>query len=271
MVYNKLNKNLSKPYILGLLQDYGCFSRIRGKTPSFKVEIEEMTSRVGFSFSQDGWHPFVKTLQEYEKNPDLRYQDSTLARLYQSYKPQNIQEVLLDHIEAPLSPVCFWPPNNELIKKIWILNKNKLKKTLEEVNNKKNQGKGWIYFGPHTNDYGEREFSRMKTVYDSLKIRGYQPDYKNTDPVNGFFLQKGSKTRFILMQGNHRVSALKALGYSRIEVVTRPGHPKVINWKDLNKLTEGEGGIYSDYIIKELFLALFEGSGLEKARRYQLI
>jgi hypothetical protein len=236
----------------------------------FKVDIISITSRVGFSYENAGWHPFVQTLKEYEENPDLNYEDSSLARLYNNYQPNNIQEVLIDHIQTPQKPFCDWPPVNDLIKWVWVLNENSVRIYLNRI--KKTHDKdGWIFFGPHTPEYGKKEFQRLIGVYESIKANGYQSEITDMDPVNGYFLKKGKNTRFVLLQGNHRVSALKALGYSNVDVIIRRGHPAVIDWDDLYKWTQDCGGIYPSSLIKTLFDALFDGSGLQKAKRHDLL
>lgn len=235
----------------------------------FKVDITSITSRVGFSYENVGWHPFVQTLKEYEEIPDLVYEDSTLARLYNNYQPGNVQEVILDHIESPQKPFCDWPPKNELIRWVWALNENSVCSYLNRI--KKTPDKdGWIFFGPHTQEYGKKEFQRLIGVYESIKTNGYQSGITDMDPVNGYFLKKEKKIRFVLLQGNHRVSALKALGYSEVDVVIRKGHPAVVDWADLHKWTQDGGGIYPSSLAKNLFDSLFDESGLQKAKRYGL-
>lgn len=124
---------------------------------TFKVDITEITSRVGFSYAEDGWHPFLETLKEYIKDPNLRFQDSTLARLYQNYRPTNVQEVILDHIKKPLKPFCDWPPTNEFIRSVWTLSKPGVRYFMG-VQGKKAPTSGWIFYGPHDLEYGERSF-----------------------------------------------------------------------------------------------------------------
>ncbi|WP_010231835.1 hypothetical protein [Gillisia marina] len=74
-----------------------------------------------------------------------------------------------------------------------------------------------------------------------------------------------------MLHGNHRVSALKALRYKEVYAVIRPGHPSVIDWDNLDDWTKERGGIYTKELVIELFNMLFHGSGLQKARRYNLI
>lgn len=239
------------------------------RTP-LSVPIISMTSRVGFSYAEDGWHPFVQTLKEYIENPDLCYEDSSLARLYNQYCPQNMQEVLLDHIETPQKPFCDWPPKYEFITWFWVLNKRNTVLYQNNLKSKPNSD-GWIFFGPHTQEYGRKEFQRLIGVYESVKHKGYQQELTDMDSVNGYFLKKGTDIRFVLLQGNHRVSALKVLGYREVSVLVRKAHPAVIDHANLYKWTKEGGGIYSLSVVENMFETLFNRSGLQKAQRYGLV
>jgi len=236
----------------------------------FKIDINSITSRVGFSYNQKGWHPFVETLNEYALDNKLNFQNSTLSHLYKSFQPKNVQEAILGHYKKPLDPIVNWPPDNLLISRLWTLNKYSLRFYLN-VLERKQKKQGWIFFGPHSIQYGNTEFKRLISVYNSIKQDGYMSDRMEKDPVNGYFLKKNDTYRFVLLQGNHRVSALKALGYSEVNAVIRPGHPTVIDWDNLDEWTEKKSGIYTKEIVLELFDSLFKGSGFEKALQHDLI
>ena len=235
----------------------------------FRVKMNLITSRVGFSYADEGWHPFVETLKEYAENKSLKYEDSTLAFVYEKYCPRNVQEVLLDHLEEPLEPFCSWPPVNDLLRWVWALNTSSAKSYLRHAK-KRQQEEGWIYFGPHSPEYGKKEFTRLISVYNSIEAKGYQSELTTKDPVNGYFLKNEDNLRFVLLQGNHRVAALNALGYSDVDVVIRKGHPAVVDRKDLKKWTRDFGGIYSSYLVRVLFDTLFSQTGTEKALRLGL-
>lgn len=236
----------------------------------FEVDITSIRSRVGFSYEEEGWHPFVETLKEYAVDPGLNYQDSSLARLYKNYCPGNVQEVLLDHFQTPLKPFCDWPPTNEFIRSVWTLGKPGVRSFMK-VQGKQPTSTGWIFYGPHDPEYGEREFRRIISVYESIKNKGYKAGLTHLDPVNGYFLKRRKEYRFVLLQGNHRVSVLKALGYKNVDVVIRKGHPAIVDQEDLHRWTEEGGGIYTASLVRTLFDTLFDSSGLEKAQRYGLL
>lgn len=230
-----------------------------------KVEIGSITSRIGFSYANYGWHPFVETLKEYIKNEDLIYRDSSLAKLYSNYTPGNLQEVFLDHLKNPIKPLNELPPVNDAIRNLWCLKPVHL----EDLRNRQKVRKpeGWIFFGPHTIEYGENEFKRLIQIYKSIRTNGYDPEKAAKDMVNGYFLKRGEEKKFVLLQGNHRVSALKVLGYEYVDVVLRDGHPPVVDHAQLKKWTIEHGGIFSQEVVRELFAALYHEKGLEKARR----
>lgn len=235
----------------------------------FKIKISSITSRVGFSYAEEGWHPFVKTLKEYMEDPHLTYDDSSLARLYTQFCPENVQEVLLDHIKDSLKPFCEWPPTYELVSWVWTLNRSSVDSYLQHHRRRGENG-GWIFFGPHNKEYGRKEFQRLISLYNSIKSTGYQEKLSGADPVNGYFLRDGKNIRFVLLQGNHRVSALKVAGYTDVDVLIRQGHPAVIDRKELHRWTEAGGGIYPVSLVESLFGVLLNGSGFQKAQRYGL-
>ncbi|MBT0812303.1 hypothetical protein KIH41_13540 [Litoribacter ruber] len=238
-------------------------------TVPISVDISNITSRVGFSFSSNDWHPFVQTLKEYKINPNLRYEDSTLAKLYNRYTPQNVQEVLTEQIPTPQKPFCDWPPKYQFITWVWTLNQNRVVNIMNYIKGRC-ETNGWIYFGPHDITYGKKEFDRLISLYNSIKKDGFASTLSDQDPVNGYFLKKGNDLKFVLLQGNHRVSVLKALEYKTVKILIRKGHPAVVGYEKLHLWTQGFGGIYPTILIEQLFNNLFYGSGLDKAKRYGL-
>ncbi|WP_010231837.1 hypothetical protein [Gillisia marina] len=137
-------------------------------TIPFKIDIESIISRVGFSYRDKGWHPFVETLKEYILDDNLSFQDSTISHLYRNFQPKNVQEAMLNCENRPLFPIYNWPPDNRLISRLWTLNKYSLSYFLKVIN-RNSDGQGWIFFGPHTIQYGNTEFKRLISVYNSIK------------------------------------------------------------------------------------------------------
>lgn len=269
--FNKAILSLSPgPMRVKVLYDL-LFASSSNKVPEkkiIKVNLESVTSRVGFSYSDDGWHPFVETLKEYQRDDKLLFEDSVLSKLYNQYKPGNLQEVLLDQIKGEIKPLSELPPINEALRNLWCLKKEDL--TSLKILQKERAPDGWIFYGPHSKEYGEKEFLRLISIYESIKKKGYKLVMSQKDMINGYFLKKGEKKVFVLLQGNHRVSALKVLGYDYVDVVIRDNHPAVIEYEQLHLWALENGGVFPYNTVNELFETLFNEKGYIKAERYGL-
>jgi hypothetical protein len=237
---------------------------------AFRVRLDDVTTRTGFSHGPEGWHPFVETLREYMADPGLRYENSTLARVYARYQPATTQEVLLDHIETPIEPFCRWPPDVNLFSWVWAHTPYSARRILNEVRDR-GEDRAWRVFGPHSLEYGRKEFHRIIRVYESIKSEGFETEKHEGRPIDGYFLVRGDRYRFVLLHGNHRVAALKTLGYSEVNVRIRRSHPAVVDQAQLHRWSIGGGGLYPEETATALFEMLFTESGRSKAFRMGLI
>lgn len=67
-----------------------------------------------------------------------------------------------------------------------------------------------------------KEFEWLERAWVSISENGYQPDRYGYIEV--FELRKGADSRFLVEDGNHRLSALHALGFKRVKVIHRFMH-----------------------------------------------
>jgi hypothetical protein len=235
-----------------------------------RVPLERIVSRVGFSHARDGWHPFVEAIREYEADRALRFEDSTLARLYERYRPANVHEVLLDHLATPLEPFCDWPPVVNLVRWVWAHNRHSVARILRE-SDAAGPDRAWTHYGPHTREYGERELARIVSTYESIRGGGFDAAAYEARRMDGYFLTRGEEYRFVLLHGNHRVAALNVLGYEHVDVHARRFHPAVVDEGELQRWTVAGGGLYSGELVTNLFDMLFTETGRKKARRHGLV
>jgi hypothetical protein len=235
-----------------------------------RIPLTKIVSRIGFSHARGGWHPFVETLREYVDNPSLEYEDSTLARVYERYRPSSVHEVLLDHIDTPLQPFASWPPVVNLFRWVWAHNLHSVRRILKESEGA-GRDRAWTHFGPHSLAYGKREFARIVGTYDSIREKGWSSEWHGAPLVDGYFLVRGDDYRFVLLQGNHRVAALNVLGHEHLDVSVRRFHPAVVDYAELERWTSAHGGLYSPELVTHLFEMLFTETGLAKARRHGLL
>jgi hypothetical protein len=78
---------------------------------------------------------------------------------------------------------------------------------------------GWQYFGPVSDSVGLLEFSRLKSVYESINEKGYCPPAKSH--IHGEFLISDDDWVWVNLGGKHRCAALIAMNYSEIPVRVR--------------------------------------------------
>lgn len=72
-------------------------------------------------------------------------------------------------------------------------------------------------------------------------------------------LAKGDNYRFVVCEGQHRVAALAALGYTRIRVrfTQKPRYPRVVLWDEVKKWPQVAGGAFSVNLARKIFARFF--------------
>lgn len=110
----------------------------------------------------------------------------------------------------------------------------------------------------------EEEYFWMERAYATISANGYQP-YDNSF-VEAFELDTGNERVYILTDGNHRVSALAALGHREVMIkVTR-----TIRWNGENhrQWPQVRLGTYSEQDASRLFNVYFVGvNGFRRANQ----
>jgi hypothetical protein len=238
---------------------------------TFLVDVARMTTDCGFSFAPGGWHPFVRTLEEYTRDPGLVYDASTLHRLHERFQPQSVQDLLLEEITTPVQPLSEWPPIRRLFRRVWALTPWLAERELRTERARPGRGRTWLYFGPTPEDFRREEFDRLTGVYDNIRHHGYRAALAATSPINGYFLKRGGDYRFVVLNGNHRVAVLAHLGIREVPVVIRVGHPSVVDEDRLDQWSLARGGLYPRGVAALLFEKMFSETGCDKAARLGLL
>ncbi len=168
---------------------------------------------LGFPLNQELSHPFVMTASEYLDGKATQFSDSSLLTYYDKFQPKNAAELLgLESQKAPklleenLRIIKFpWesPPNKRDFKK----RKRKLNKEYQKASFKLTWKDGDPLFGPINHKKGEFEFSRIKSLVDSIKNFGYVTEKQ----IPGTLLVKGDEYRIVINTGQHRAAVLASL------------------------------------------------------------
>jgi hypothetical protein len=241
----------------------------RSHPTPFELDLTRVTTPCGFSYAEAGWHPYVAALEEHLARPDLPYERSILARYYARFRPSNVQEVLLEDVGAPLSPIDRWPPVPKLYKHLWTLNPRRLERILRD-------SEGWArnvkqHIGPQSAAQAAAHLDRIVSVYDSVRRGGYRPDAYPDGIVTGYFLECDGDFRFMVVLGNHRLAAFRAAGVRRILARLHPGHPPVVNASRIEQWCRRSGQVVPPEVARAVFGKLFTETGTTKARTLGII
>jgi len=239
----------------------------RRKTPSsFEVDIDSCTSLAGFSYRAGGWNPHVATLDEFIADPSLRYEDSSLGRLYRTFIPKTLQELFLEDLEEPMPPLSWLPPLRHLYRYVWTLDPARIRAVAAAA---EQELRGHHYFGPMPPERGQAQFKRLLDTYRSIRSEGFLPD--RYGPISGYFVADESSSRFVVGVGNHRLAVLKALDHTRVRVGLNRSHPAVIHRSEIDSWTVEQGGPFERQTAYALFDKFLNEDGLDKARRIGVV
>jgi len=225
------------------------------------ISLKDCTSINGFVF-KDGWHFLVATLEQYEKNPNIKYEETFLARYYDCYQPKNLQESLygkgsnidipslIRHRDPQNAPMP-WTPMFKL--------PNKYKTNLAD-------------YGPKdkSSDDGEVRFRRLTKIYDSIKSDGFREELnKNViNQIKGVLLKNNNDFRFLVFNGNHRTAALSALGFEKIPFRFVSNYPVIVDIENIDNWPCVKTGFYDRNVAEKIFLHYFEENGVNKAKEW---
>lgn len=234
----------------------------------FQVDLDRVTTPCGFSYREGGWHPYRATLQELLAAPELPYEQTTLSRFYEQFRPATVQAAILDGETEQLEPITRWPAVMPLFKHFWALTPRRVQEVLSAPEDVKRSGQ---QFGPQPIEYGARQVERLHEAHRSIQAQGYRPEAFVDGALKGYFLVRGDDYRFVVLEGYHRLAAFEALGIRRPLARLHRAHPPVVDGEDLARWVSGPRAIFPQTTAERLFDALFDESGLAKASRLGLI
>ena len=104
----------------------------------------------------------------------------------------------------------------------------------------------------------EEEFVWLERALNSIYENGYQPEQQNDYISTRQFCRLDGESRYLLMDGNHRVSAMSALGFKAVTVHQKP--TDIVYEKDSDSWYGVRHGFYSRDDALRIFHAYFEGN-----------
>lgn len=189
----------------------------------YLVSATLMVGRPCFGYGPNSWHPFVETVSQLLKNPDLDYEESVLNSHYSTWQPRTVAESQFPVGNSP-EPVLSRLAAHTLFEP-WLLQPPPCDNPL----NPQCRPSGAPLHGPVDPHEGLNEFARLQTMIDSIERYGYNPDEFPRGLITGIVLKHEGRQRFLVVHGQHRTAVLAAMGRDEIEVGIRGDGPSVVD------------------------------------------
>jgi hypothetical protein len=243
--------------------------RSDGRPFLIDVDVERLRGQgaLGMKYAAGIGHPFIETLAAYATGRLTGYAGSPAEAFYRQWRPRNAAEALKVDL-ASASAVLRSMPAYATLSPWFIDDPATFLRTREHWLRIEHEPYGYeiepgqhgtLVNGPWSQIKGDVEFTRLVTVYESIRTRGYRPDGTAGGHVYGHLMIRGSDWRFKVRNGNHRLAALIALGWRRVPVLVvsgtgTPRRDEVHAWPNVRR------GVFSADDAAAVFDRIFDGT-----------
>ena len=269
----RLSKNAKSNLKLGL----------KGRLMWLPVEI--ITNEFGFSYGPDGWNYFRALVAEYDQNPEIRLEDSTFYRFFQTddiKAARYFNDVLFLHDQRKwsskdgfnfyfdINPWGGWYKRDSAIGgKPWGYQYD-----LVEGQKTRDIWGGYnrnIWYRPGDTHPLKLEWQKTIDLFDSIK-QGYQILQNRAPPEIALLVRNNGERRAVIVDGQHRTSILSYLGQKKILVTMGAYFDSigVIREDEVKQWYYVKNGYCTEKQALEIFQAFFVFDGRERVRHLGL-
>jgi hypothetical protein len=224
----------------------------------FQVSINQCVHYGGFRYGQRDYHPLETYLSDIQHQVPIAQARWKLIRFLLHYRPRHMGDALGLGGLSRHYPLWTYPwevrsrhPNNA-----WWDAPDRCPDMLTQ------------FCESGISSYRiDAEFLMGERILRSIATHGYRPGYDPTStcqtpsppPIRTFELRKCDGRRaYLLLDGNHRVSALSALGETQVTVEQAATH--MADEKDCEHWYGVKTGLYTREDVLRIFNAYFEGN-----------
>jgi len=128
-------------------------------------------------------------------------------------------------------------------------------------------------YGPWPAENIAKEFARIKRVCDIIRKQGYDPSQAahEDDTIRGVLLKSGNDWKMVILGGNHRASALAALGNSHIPVQADRTLPAMIDVDNAVQWPCVRTGVMPESVAVKIATSYFQPFGNRKAEAWGIV
>lgn len=216
-----------------------------------EVSPDLATTIFGCGFGSEGWHHLRRTFEEYDANPSINPDATTLWLFLKRFCPTSISILAGVTNEDPL-PLFVYP---------WgTFNSGESSCGKDPMASR--------FCGPSSDSFIDEEYARSTNLYKAVMQEGYLPYRYPNSFIGGTWLvaNEGDK-RFVVMQGNHRMAALAHLGYRVVQVRKIRQALPTVRESELLSWPLVKSGRCSKTHAQKVFRLFFEQNGWHIATR----
>lgn len=227
------------------------------KIERIEVPISQCVHYCGFRYGHGEYHPYETYIHRLHKKELKELVRDQLIDFLLHYRPRHFGQALGLTLSREY-PLWLFPWAAR--RSFWWIKKNS----------------GWFNrpedipdIITHFSDAGipfallEQEFRWLESSYESICHQGYRPDLYGY-PKGKLFFDRNNNLSCLLLDGNHRVSALSALGYSSLEID--------VSLKDSVSICDIDrwAGVKNGFFLKEDSIKIFNAYFLGNKKYYNL-
>jgi len=222
------------------------------------IAPEEACTIFACSYGDNGWQHLRRTLAEYDRNPGIGVEQTTLFRFLSDFTPASICELLERRSSAPCTLPLFVYP--------WGTFRRGETSSMKDARTSR-------FCGPSSVAFIAEEFARVIGLYQRMKREGYRPwSFGHTFIGGTFLVARDGARRFVVLQGNHRMAVLAHLGHRRIAVRdVGAGYLREVREGELAKWPLVRGGRCGPDVAHAIFMLFFERTGWHIAQSLEQI
>jgi len=227
-------------------------SKPQSVVEELEVPIDQCVHFCGFRYGRGEYNPYETYLLELTRKVPLVVARRRFIEFLQYYRPRHMAEALGLRTLSKEYPLWIYPWRR--------LDQNAF--TLQH---------GWCATSDtcpdiltHFSDEGVRsfrideEFVWLERALHSIAHNGYQPE-NNTSFVSTLQLRSSdNRTTYLLLDGNHRVAAMSALGQKTVRAHQRTDH--IITEADCDSWFGVSAAVFTRHDALRLFNAYFNGN-----------
>lgn len=207
------------------------------------INLNQIVTIFGQGFVSGCNHPLVETIKEYNNNPQIKYSETKLYNFHKNFTPSSTNEAL--GVKSKIILPLFKYPWGYF-----------------RLNARKKNQITSSFCGPSSDRLISKEFNKIISLYNNIKDYGYKTIAKKSIIGGTFLVKNNGKKKFVVLQGNHRISVLSALGRKKVLVYTMKGYHQYIEESSMENLSKLNNVNCPKDVSREIFNSFFKKDAL---------